>query len=93
MVQAACNRHRRFIHMFVGFPGSVHDSRVFRNSPLVPKLAACPDGMIFYRSKTNKSSKIYKMKISFYLKLRLSPNWRFRLPMSRKVDDAVPQQW
>ncbi|VEN56256.1 unnamed protein product [Callosobruchus maculatus] len=33
-MQAVCDHRRKIIDLFVGYPGSVHDSRVFRNSPL-----------------------------------------------------------
>lgn len=37
-VQAVCNENRKFIDIFIGFPGSVHDSRIYKNSPLASKL-------------------------------------------------------
>lgn len=33
-MQAVCDQNRKIIDLFLGYPGSVHDSRVFRNSPL-----------------------------------------------------------
>ncbi|XP_043233380.1 putative nuclease HARBI1 [Amphibalanus amphitrite] len=45
VLQAVCQADMRFIDVFTGYPGSVHDARVFRNSPLcqaLPRL--CPDG-------------------------------------------------
>lgn len=33
-MQAVCDYRRRIIDVFIGYPGSVHDSRVFNNSPL-----------------------------------------------------------
>lgn len=33
-MQAVCDHERKIIDLFIGYPGSVHDSRVFRNSPL-----------------------------------------------------------
>ncbi|CAH1990700.1 unnamed protein product [Acanthoscelides obtectus] len=37
-IQAVCDHQRRFKDLFVGYPGSVHDSRVFRTSPLSQTL-------------------------------------------------------
>lgn len=33
-----CDRRKKFTDLFVGYPGSVHDSRVFRNSSLKNNL-------------------------------------------------------
>ena len=33
-LQVVCDMDMKFIDVFCGFPGSVHDARVFRNSPL-----------------------------------------------------------
>nr|CAI5854214.1 unnamed protein product [Callosobruchus analis] len=33
-LQAVCNSQCIFIHCFAGFPGAVHDARIFRNSPV-----------------------------------------------------------
>ena len=33
-LQVVCDMEMMFIDVFCGFPGSVHDARVFRNSPL-----------------------------------------------------------
>lgn len=35
IVSAVCREDLRFIDIFVGFPGRVHDARVFANSPLM----------------------------------------------------------
>ncbi|KAL1489224.1 hypothetical protein ABEB36_014157 [Hypothenemus hampei] len=32
--QVVCDHKKRIVDIFVGYPGSVHDGRVFRNSPL-----------------------------------------------------------
>lgn len=34
VLQGTCNEDRRFIDVFIGMPGSVHDARVFKNSAL-----------------------------------------------------------
>ncbi|KAL1419992.1 hypothetical protein MTO96_024738 [Rhipicephalus appendiculatus] len=40
-----CNEDNRFLDVFIGFPGSVHDARVLRESPFFPEAAAkCGDG-------------------------------------------------
>lgn len=33
-MQVVCDHRRKILDLFIGYPGSVHDSRVFRNSPL-----------------------------------------------------------
>lgn len=37
-LQAICNENKKFINMFVGYPGSSHDSWVFQNSTIYDKL-------------------------------------------------------
>lgn len=37
-MQAVCDSNRKIRDIFIGYPGSVHDSRVFRNSPLCQRL-------------------------------------------------------
>lgn len=39
-MQVVCDHKRKIIDFFAGYPGSVHDSRVFRNSPLCNSLQA-----------------------------------------------------
>lgn len=34
VLQAVCNHEMKFIDCFAGYPGSVHDARILRNSPL-----------------------------------------------------------
>ena len=34
VLQAICREDMRFTNIFTGYPGSVHDARVFRNSPI-----------------------------------------------------------
>lgn len=36
--QVVCNHNYKILDFHLGFPGSVHDARVFRNSPLHQKL-------------------------------------------------------
>lgn len=48
ILQGVCNKDKKFIDIFVGFPGSVHDSRVFRNSPVKDKLLQLPIGYFNY---------------------------------------------
>ncbi|KAJ4437797.1 putative nuclease HARBI1 [Periplaneta americana] len=46
-LQVVCDHQRRIRDIFVGFPGSVHDSRVFRVSPLANTLQEkCQDHYI-----------------------------------------------
>ncbi|XP_048750321.2 uncharacterized protein LOC125662190 [Ostrea edulis] len=45
VLQAVVREDLRFIDVFAGFPGKVHDARIFRNSPLfVNGPALCRDG-------------------------------------------------
>lgn len=39
-MQVVCDHKNKIIDFFAGYPGSVHDSRVFRNSPLCNSLQA-----------------------------------------------------
>ncbi|XP_062407478.1 putative nuclease HARBI1 [Sardina pilchardus] len=43
-LQAVCDHAGRFIDVFVGFPGSVHDARVLRSSPLYRRAIYPPPG-------------------------------------------------
>lgn len=36
-LQAICDHKKRFLDVFIGFPSSVHDNRIFRNSPVFNK--------------------------------------------------------
>ena len=38
VLQAVCREDRRFTDIYCGWPGKVHDARVFRNSPLSERL-------------------------------------------------------
>lgn len=38
-MQVVCDKELKIRDIFVGYPGSVHDSRVFRNSPLYQSIA------------------------------------------------------
>ena len=33
-IQGTVNHQIKFLDVFIGYPGSVHDARVFKNSPL-----------------------------------------------------------
>ncbi|XP_015829761.3 uncharacterized protein [Nothobranchius furzeri] len=44
VLQAVCDHQGRFIDTYVGWPGSVHDSRVLRHSPLYRQSACPPPG-------------------------------------------------
>lgn len=37
-MQVVCDKNLKIRDVFIGYPGSVHDSRVFRNSPLYQSL-------------------------------------------------------
>ena len=40
VLQAVIDSNGKFIDIFVGYPGSTHDSRIFRNSPLYHTLSS-----------------------------------------------------
>ncbi|XP_067056494.1 putative nuclease HARBI1 [Acropora muricata] len=42
-LQAVCNHDLKFINCYAGWPGSVHDARVLRNSPLFRDATADPN--------------------------------------------------
>ena len=42
-MQAICDASGRFLDVFVGYPGSVHDTRILKNSPF-PSKRYSPDG-------------------------------------------------
>uniref|UniRef100_A0A669BZ14 DDE Tnp4 domain-containing protein n=1 Tax=Oreochromis niloticus TaxID=8128 RepID=A0A669BZ14_ORENI len=44
ILQAVCDHQGRFIDTYVGWPGSVHDSRVLRNSPVYRQAISPPPG-------------------------------------------------
>lgn len=44
VVQAVCNYQKKFTDIFIGYPGSVHDAKVFANSPLIAKLDSLSAG-------------------------------------------------
>lgn len=43
-LQAVCDHQCQFLDIFVGYPGSVHDSRVLKNSPLYVQSLYPPEG-------------------------------------------------
>ncbi|KAL2082784.1 hypothetical protein ACEWY4_022602 [Coilia grayii] len=45
-MQAICDADGRFLDIFVGYPGSVHDTRVMKNSPFYRKACYPPPGHI-----------------------------------------------
>ncbi|CAH1954220.1 unnamed protein product [Acanthoscelides obtectus] len=46
-MQVICDDNRKIKDVFIGYPGSVHDARVFRNSPLCQNLGQwCKDWVI-----------------------------------------------
>ncbi|XP_023821710.1 putative nuclease HARBI1 [Oryzias latipes] len=45
-MQAVCDSNAKFLDIFVGYPGSVHDSRVLRNSPIYTNKTYPPEGYI-----------------------------------------------
>jgi hypothetical protein len=44
-LQAVVNEKGKFIDVFIGYPGSVHDARVFRNSPIYAELPNLCQGL------------------------------------------------
>jgi len=50
-IQGTVNHKMKFLDVFIGYPGSVHDSRVFRNSPLYRDLRELCGGKL--ENKTN----------------------------------------
>lgn len=54
-LQGICDENRKFIDIFVGYPGSVHDSRVLQNSFIFPKLERlCKGIQAFFVLKNEK---------------------------------------
>jgi len=45
IMQAVCGHNMTFTDVYVGWPGSVHDARVYRNSPLGQAAAQQPDAV------------------------------------------------
>ncbi|KAE8278864.1 putative nuclease HARBI1 [Larimichthys crocea] len=43
-LQAVCDHQCQFLDIFVGYPGSVHDARVLKNSPLYVQKLYPPEG-------------------------------------------------
>jgi len=44
-MQGAVNEQKKFLDVFIGYPGSVHDARVFANSSLAEDLPALCQSM------------------------------------------------
>lgn len=52
-MQAVCDETKKFTSIFVGFPGSSHDSWVFQNSNLGQRLPSLCGGILiinFFKS-------------------------------------------
>lgn len=47
-MQGTVNEKKKFLDVFVGYPGSVHDARVFANSSLAEDLPALCQGINHY---------------------------------------------
>ncbi|XP_025153275.1 putative nuclease HARBI1 [Harpegnathos saltator] len=47
-VQGVVNHKMKFMDVFIGYPGSMHDARVFRNSPIRNDLSNFVKIIIFY---------------------------------------------
>lgn len=45
VLQCICNHNMRFNDAYAGWPGSVHGSRVFRNSPITAELEKLPPNL------------------------------------------------
>lgn len=47
-MQALVNEKRKFLDVFIGYPGSVHDARVFKESSLFQSLPELCSGKLYY---------------------------------------------
>lgn len=56
-MQGTVNQNMKFIDVFVGFPGLVHDARVFKNSSLYRDLRDICEGYISERNNKTKNWK------------------------------------
>lgn len=56
-LQAICNSNRKFLDIFVGYPGSVHDNRVFENSDIHKKLSTACGNYIILADSAYRCSK------------------------------------
>ncbi|KAJ8928842.1 hypothetical protein NQ314_018539 [Rhamnusium bicolor] len=43
-MQGICNHQKKFIDVYIGYTGSIHDARVFRNSHVIDNMRALPNG-------------------------------------------------
>ncbi|XP_052264182.1 putative nuclease HARBI1 [Dreissena polymorpha] len=43
VLQVVCDSNLKFLDIYTGWPGSVHDARVYRNSPVAQKIENLPD--------------------------------------------------
>jgi len=47
-MQALVNEKKKFLDVFIGYPGSVHDARVFKESSLFQSLPELCSGKLYY---------------------------------------------
>jgi len=47
-MQALVNEKKKFLDVFIGYPGSVHDARVFKESSLFQSLPELCTGKFYY---------------------------------------------
>lgn len=47
-MQALVNEKKKFLDVFIGYPGSVHDARVFKKSSLFQSLPELCTGKLYY---------------------------------------------
>lgn len=50
-IQGTVNHNLKFFDVFIGYPGSVHDARVFKNSSLYNDLRELCEGLLKVENK------------------------------------------